>query len=403
MFLKGDIPTEISAPQDRAEKWRKLHRKRRDHMLQMKNMFVKAGTKRETEAYIRAQREVISHQKANLMRQDESFDEFDDTAALSTHSSSGAQTVAESNLPYLDIYTDGYHSAQKKKRKQGRQRRHRSSSGNDRSSRDNPEAKTASLAPKFSGARNARDLCTVLKQLYKAIEKAGPLRMMTEVEAIYDEIEKRQRHLIKMVRRIQKLLVAAVNEGRAQHRKVTIEKCLGLLVKILGKKDQKSTMKAKRTCTDLELFFLRIIAMLNGTEKDILWLLLKKCQLFEPELTPSDPLIACSMLVRLLHQKSQNLRLPSLSSAVNNSRKLQVELSEYKRRPSTIPQMRRKSKATKGSAYTTKWEAVAEPPSRADRRTSSLPRIKERKKSKKKKVSSLQAAIDGPLSFTLQK
>eukprot|EP00471_Norrisiella_sphaerica_P004925 CAMPEP_0184483126 /NCGR_PEP_ID=MMETSP0113_2-20130426/4742_1 /TAXON_ID=91329 /ORGANISM="Norrisiella sphaerica, Strain BC52" /LENGTH=494 /DNA_ID=CAMNT_0026863317 /DNA_START=218 /DNA_END=1702 /DNA_ORIENTATION=+ len=482
MFLKGDIPSAIAGvPARRAEKWRKLHRKRKESMLQMRKMFIEEGTRKEREAHDR-----IRMTRAGRQTQDDGVQDMEITSGKTSNSlrsSNNASSMLHSSsnsfepLPSINSnptsptfshaakggnysYNYDFDIDDHKPQRKGRSKRDGIKS---------PERKPTGASKKFSVSLTARELATALKQFHRYIDRHKGLRLIADVEEIYDEVEQKHKSLLRCVYRLQKLIIKINKEGYklvsggtqgaesagegdgsigkgAGTATTTLSACLALIVKVLDNSDMDALRmidESQAVKSDLELFFGTCLSQLSNTEKDILWLLMKRCHMFETGCSIADPLITCSMFMRFIYHKNPEMNLPNVAAAVSQARLRQSGmLSDHKRRPATIPQVNQKGNkaaskrrggvGAKPTHSFKQWEdmvggaapgggggkpSVATRASKeGGRRSTSLPRIavgrggrggngngRGGKSGLDRKTSILNKAIEGPLSFTVHR
>lgn len=371
MFLKGDLP---SVPVRGAHEWREMHKKKRDRMKLMKKLFIEAGTKKEAE-HSRAIRRARERHRGG------------ETFIVPSTPPSGAKKTSLPPASRTKFHEDdGKH-------------------GN-----------------KVSGSSCARGLCTAVKQLQRGLERCKGLRALSQVEDIFDELEGKHPHLLSKISKVQALVKVIIKEGRIQpetSKQLSIRKSESRFLKTLTMKPDK-----KRPTSAGYAFFARCAGLLSPTEKDMIWLLLKRAGMFQQgTLDPVDPVIVCSMLIRLLYEETPSLKLPTLAAAVTSSknRAIESERGNETKRPATIPQINNKKgnqrKNQRGMKdLFSKWEGMVQgggprPKERKKKegkrrrrknsvkgkaRGASLPRIG-------KKKSILEKAVNGPLSKTLLK
>eukprot|EP00954_Amorphochlora_amoebiformis_P012463 973527-Amorphochlora_amoeboformis.AAC.1 len=105
--------------------------------------------------------------------------------------------------------------------------------------------KEAAEKEKFSGANSARNLTTLLRQIYRGIEKSVRLRTIDDVEEIYEELVNRHTRLIKSMGKLQFELASIITEGYHKHMedtkgketKMTPNKCLRILARLSENRD----------------------------------------------------------------------------------------------------------------------------------------------------------------------
>mmetsp|Transcript_7235 Transcript_7235/g.13470 ORF Transcript_7235/g.13470 Transcript_7235/m.13470 type:complete len:432 (+) Transcript_7235:213-1508(+) len=282
MFLKGDVrPGSVRG----ARKWRLKHARVRESLQDLEASFMESGTVKEREnlEMIREARRRIMLQRKGVLPE----------LPLSQEGGLG-------KLP--DIYQP------RKKRYAFKRKGTSHSSGS---------------------SVLGLELSRRLKQLCKGIERNPVLRSTDDVEWIFDQLERHFASLVCALSKLQKLVISLVKEvqglGKDNVRDTTtIEACLGILKAELAAKkggrpnDDDEEVERRSPQQD---FFARCLSSLSSTERDLLWLMVYHGNMFQEDLSPADPLITCSIVIRLLYRRPKHGKLLSLAGAIKSKRR----------------------------------------------------------------------------------